>query len=90
MSPSPRPASIVSESTGTEAGSTFTTSSIIACRIAGTPAMTKTFLIRNPGAAETAFRMSAAPSGIRAILSRLSFGSIPRPFQNGRRRSTAR
>ena len=46
--------------------------------IAGTPAMTKTFLMRKPGAAETVFLISVAPSGMRAMRSRLSFGSMPR------------
>ena len=80
----------LAEMTGADAGSIFTTSSIIACMIDGTPAMTKTFFTTKPGATETELGMSFAPAGMRAMRRRLSFGSMPRPFQNGISRSTAR
>ena len=49
----------------------------IARKTDGTPAITCTFSSVKPGAADTAFTISVAPSGMRAIRSRASFISRP-------------
>ncbi len=51
------------------------TSSIIARMTMGTPAITKTLPIRNPGAVETLFLIRLAPSGTRAMRWRISLNS---------------
>ncbi len=51
------------------------TASNIACITRGMPAMTKTLPMRKPGARDTGLRMSEAPSGVCAILSRASLSS---------------
>ena len=62
---------------GTPFVSRVATSSIMAFMIFGTPAMTKTLPIWKPGAFDTGLSMSVAPTGIRAMRIRASFGSRP-------------
>ena len=63
----------MTDSAGVPPSSSWAISSNIACMIAGTPANTYTFSIRNPGAWLTGFLTSAAPSGMRAMRRRASF-----------------
>ncbi len=45
--------------------------------IDGTPAMTITLPIQNPGAAETLLGTSSAPCGTRVMRMRAAFNSVP-------------
>ena len=72
MSPSLRPAASERDSIFRPVASRGASASIIACMIDGTPAMTWTLPIVKPGAFETEFSISVAPSGIRAMRSRAS------------------
>ena len=75
MAPSGARTLTVMLATGTPRGRLFTISSIIDRITIGTPAMTKTFPMRKPGAAETAFFTRVPPSGTRAMRLRASLKS---------------
>ena len=74
-----RSARTVSESIRTPILSLGATSSSIACMIEGTPAITMTLPIQNPGAPDTLLRTSSAALGTRVMRSRASFISAALP-----------
>jgi len=74
-----RSARTVSESIRTPILSLGATSSSIACMIEGTPAITMTLPIQNPGAPDTLLRTSSAALGMRVMRSRASFISAALP-----------